>query len=40
MGKGGGASTITQQLAKNLFTKQASSNTFQKINCKKQKNGL
>ncbi|MEQ6125049.1 transglycosylase domain-containing protein [Pseudotenacibaculum sp. MALMAid0570] len=31
MGKGGGASTITQQLAKNLFTKRASSNTFKRI---------
>ncbi|HEX5742610.1 MAG TPA: biosynthetic peptidoglycan transglycosylase, partial [Flavobacteriaceae bacterium] len=35
LGKGGGASTITQQLAKNLFTKKASGNivtrVFQKI---------
>ena len=31
MGKGGGASTITQQLAKNLFTKRASSNTVKRI---------
>lgn len=31
MGKGGGASTITQQLAKNLFTKRASSNTFKRL---------
>lgn len=31
MGKGGGASTITQQLAKNLFTKRASSNTFKRV---------
>ncbi|NVK52030.1 MAG: transglycosylase domain-containing protein [Flavobacteriaceae bacterium] len=31
MGKGGGASTVTQQLAKNLFTKQASSNTLKRI---------
>ena len=31
LGKGGGASTITQQLAKNLFTKRASSNTFKRI---------
>jgi len=31
MGKGGGASTITQQLAKNLFTKQPSSNTFNRL---------
>ncbi|WP_347173129.1 transglycosylase domain-containing protein [Polaribacter uvawellassae] len=30
-GKGGGASTITQQLAKNLFTKRASSNSFKRI---------
>ncbi len=30
-GKGGGASTVTQQLAKNLFTKQASSNTVKRI---------
>jgi len=33
-GKGGGASTITQQLAKNLFTKRASSNTFKRLNQK------
>jgi len=31
MGKGGGASTITQQLAKNLFTKRASSNTLKRL---------
>lgn len=31
LGKGGGASTITQQLAKNLFTKRASSNTFKRV---------
>lgn len=31
LGKGGGASTITQQLAKNLFTKRASSNTLKRI---------
>lgn len=31
LGKGGGASTVTQQLAKNLFTKQASSNTVKRI---------
>ena len=31
MGKGGGASTITQQLAKNLFTKKASGNTVKRI---------
>ncbi len=31
MGKGGGASTITQQLAKNLFTKRASSNAFKRV---------
>ena len=31
LGKGGGASTITQQLAKNLFTKRASSNTFKRL---------
>ena len=31
LGKGGGASTITQQLAKNLFTKRASSNKFKRI---------
>ena len=31
LGKGGGASTITQQLAKNLFTKRASSNTVKRI---------
>ena len=31
MGKGGGASTITQQLAKNLFTKNASSNTATRL---------
>ncbi|WP_299619611.1 transglycosylase domain-containing protein [uncultured Tenacibaculum sp.] len=30
-GKGGGASTITQQLAKNLFTKRASSNKIKRI---------
>ena len=30
-GKGGGASTITQQLAKNLFTKRASVNTAKRI---------
>ena len=30
-GKGGGASTITQQLAKNLFTKQPSRNPFARI---------
>ena len=30
-GKGGGASTITQQLSKNLFTKRASGNTFKRI---------
>jgi penicillin-binding protein 1A len=31
LGKGGGASTITQQLAKNLFTKRASQNTFKRL---------
>ena len=31
LGKGGGASTITQQLAKNLFTKRASGNAFKRI---------
>lgn len=31
MGKGGGASTITQQLAKNLFTKKASGNIIRRI---------
>ncbi|MEM5565570.1 transglycosylase domain-containing protein [Psychroserpens sp. AS72] len=31
MGKGGGASTISQQLAKQLFTKQVSSNKIQRI---------
>ncbi|CAM1361861.1 penicillin-binding protein 1A [Tenacibaculum xiamenense] len=31
MGAGGGASTITQQLAKNLFTKRASSNKLKRI---------
>jgi len=31
LGKGGGASTITQQLAKNLFTKQPSRNPFARI---------
>ncbi len=31
MGKGGGASTITQQLAKNLFTKKASGNIVLRI---------
>ena len=31
MGKGGGASTITQQLAKNLFTKQPSRNPFARV---------
>ena len=31
MGKGGGASTVTQQLAKNLFTKTASSNSVKRI---------
>ncbi|MDG2195106.1 MAG: transglycosylase domain-containing protein [Polaribacter sp.] len=31
LGKGGGASTITQQLAKNLFTKRASGNTIKRI---------
>jgi penicillin-binding protein 1A len=30
-GKGGGASTITQQLAKNLFTKRASGNAIKRI---------
>ena len=30
-GKGGGASTITQQLSKNLFTKRASGNAFKRI---------
>lgn len=31
LGKDGGASTITQQLAKNLFTKRASSNAFKRV---------
>ena len=31
LGKGGGASTITQQLAKMLFTKRASGNIFKRI---------
>ena len=31
LGKGGGASTITQQLAKNLFTKRASGNTAKRL---------
>ncbi|MBL4567053.1 MAG: transglycosylase domain-containing protein, partial [Porticoccus sp.] len=31
LGKGGGASTITQQLSKNLFTKRASGNTVKRI---------
>ena len=31
MGQGGGASTISQQLAKQLFTKQVSSNKFQRL---------
>lgn len=31
MGSGGGASTISQQLAKQLFTKQVSSNKFQRV---------
>jgi len=31
MGKGGGASTITQQLSKNLFTKRASGNTLKRL---------
>ena len=31
MGKGGGASTITQQLAKNLFNDGGSSNTFERL---------
>ncbi|MFT4576339.1 MAG: penicillin-binding protein 1A, partial [Polaribacter sp.] len=31
LGKGGGASTITQQLAKNLFTKRASGSTLKRI---------
>ncbi len=31
LGKGGGASTITQQLAKNLFTKNASSNKIKRV---------
>ena len=31
LGKDGGASTITQQLAKNLFTKRASRNIFKRI---------
>ncbi len=31
MGSGGGASTITQQLAKNLFTKRASSNILKRV---------
>ena len=35
MGKGGGASTVTQQLAKNLFTKTASSNSVKRILQKK-----
>ncbi len=34
MGKGGGASTVTQQLAKNLFTKTASSNSVKRISQK------
>ncbi|CAL2081336.1 penicillin-binding protein 1A [Tenacibaculum sp. 190524A05c] len=31
LGAGGGASTITQQLAKNLFTKKASQNKFKRV---------
>lgn len=31
LGKGGGASTVTQQLAKNLFTKRASGNALKRI---------
>jgi penicillin-binding protein 1A len=31
LGKGGGASTISQQLAKNLFTKQVSANKFGRV---------
>jgi penicillin-binding protein 1A len=31
LGRGGGASTISQQLAKQLFTKQVSSNKFQRL---------
>ena len=31
LGAGGGASTITQQLAKNLFTKKASGNKFKRV---------
>ncbi len=31
LGKGGGASTITQQLSKNLFTKRASGNTLKRL---------
>ena len=31
LGSGGGASTITQQLAKNLFTKRASNNIFKRV---------
>ena len=31
LGSGGGASTITQQLAKNLFTKNASSNKIKRV---------
>lgn len=31
LGKGGGASTITQQLAKNLFTKKASQNKIKRV---------
>jgi len=31
LGRGGGASTITQQLAKNLFTKNASSNKIKRV---------
>ncbi|MBC3845680.1 transglycosylase domain-containing protein [Winogradskyella echinorum] len=34
LGKGGGASTISQQLAKNLFTKQVSSNIIERLSQK------
>lgn len=39
LGRGGGASTISQQLAKQLFTKQVSSNKFQRL-FQKYVNGL
>ena len=39
-GKGGGASTITQQLSKNLFTKRASSSTLKRLTQKLKEWGV